>query len=123
MMARRGGVEELVVAPAAVDDLRRYRNQGKRRYEVRYLVVEWNGLEDVPRKTRPVQDDAEDDQPDNPTAWRPLPPPVFENSNLLLAYTPGSPYPYTFQPTNTPALSVTATVDGQGVSEIGLTLV
>src|SRR3712207_2264243 len=30
------------------------------------------------------------------------------------AYSPGSQYLLTFQPTNTPAMSVTATVDGEG---------
>jgi hypothetical protein len=43
-----GRVEELVVAPVPVDDLRRYRHEGERRYDVRDLVLERHRLEDVP---------------------------------------------------------------------------
>src|SRR3712207_1970929 len=55
-------VEELVVAPAAVDDLGGYRDEGEGRYEVGYLVVERDRLEEVPQKAGPVQGGAEQNE-------------------------------------------------------------
>jgi hypothetical protein len=51
--ARR--IEELVVPSSAVDDLRRDRNQREGCEEVGDLVVERDGLEEVPQKAGPVQ--------------------------------------------------------------------
>ena len=50
MTARMWRVEELVVSPTTVDDLRQYQYERERRDEVGDLVVEQNGFEELPEK-------------------------------------------------------------------------
>ena len=57
--ARTGHVEELVVSPAAIDYLRQYQDERERRDEVGDLIVEQDGLEELPEESRRVQRDAE----------------------------------------------------------------
>ena len=64
-------VEELVVAPAAVDDLGQDRDQGEGRDEVGDLVVERDGLEEVLQKSGPVQGRADQDERYDPGARHP----------------------------------------------------
>ncbi|QIN83904.1 hypothetical protein GBA63_15575 [Rubrobacter tropicus] len=85
-----GRVEELVVAPVAVDDLRDHRHEHERGEEVRDLVVERYRLEDLEHKASPVQRDADQNQQNYPSTRHTHPFPVA--SVPRPAYTPGSPY-------------------------------
>ncbi len=67
-----GRVEELVVAPATVDDLRRKRDQREGRDEVGDLVVARDRLEEVPQKAGPVEGRADQDEGYDPAARHPL---------------------------------------------------
>src|SRR5215217_681921 len=55
-------VEKLVISAATVDDLGQYQHERERRDEVGYLIVEQNGLEELPQETGRVQSDATQDQ-------------------------------------------------------------
>src|SRR5215210_4632783 len=80
----QGCVEELVISPATVDDLRQYEHERERRNEVGELIVENNGLEALPQKSGRVQRDAEQDQ-DYDVLSRHYP-------VTAVRYTPGNPY-------------------------------
>jgi hypothetical protein len=86
------GVEELVVAPAAIDDLRGDGDEHEGSQEVGDLVVAGDGFEQVPQKASRVQHGTENDQRYDPSARHPLRPPVSAHSDLHPAYIPGSPY-------------------------------
>ena len=53
-------------------DLRRARDQRKRREEVGDLVVARDGLEEMPQKAGPVQACADEDEHEYPLAWHPF---------------------------------------------------
>src|SRR5215203_833481 len=64
-------VEELVIAPAAVDDLRQDHHQREGREEMGDLVVERDRLKELPQEAGPVEGYADQDEGCDPAAWHP----------------------------------------------------